>query len=167
MGEENHDLWRVFLQILPKLHFISAPSSEVHFTYCFPSQVVGSNPGVLGIFSCFPASRSWARSSPSPYFFAIRVSRKISRCLAGVLLPLQMYNLAYFRPSEFTTQIWGPRKRSLRHKRKIDSFWKNAESRSAKNPKMGPFRLRKDFPKLKTTKKSKKNPLVNWRKKCR
>ena len=34
-----------FLQILPKLHFISTPWSEVHFTYCFPSQwVVGSNP---------------------------------------------------------------------------------------------------------------------------
>ena len=33
------------LQILPKLHFISPPWSEVHFTYCFPSQlVVGSNP---------------------------------------------------------------------------------------------------------------------------
>ena len=34
------------LQILPKLHFISTPWNEVHFTYCFPSQwVVGSNPG--------------------------------------------------------------------------------------------------------------------------
>ena len=37
---------------------------------------------VLEIFLCFPSS---ARSSPSPYFFAISVSRKISLCLAGVL----------------------------------------------------------------------------------
>ena len=29
---------RLVLQILPKLHFISTPWSEVHFTYCFPSQ---------------------------------------------------------------------------------------------------------------------------------
>ena len=51
-----------FFSILPKLHFISTPWSEVHFTYCFPSQqVVGSfEPGlVLQIFSRFPASRLW------------------------------------------------------------------------------------------------------------
>ena len=36
----------LFLQILPKLQFISTPWSEVHFTYCFPSQkAVGSNSG--------------------------------------------------------------------------------------------------------------------------
>ena len=52
-----------FLQILPKIHFISTPWSEVDFTYCFP------NPGWCSIVSCFPASRSWVRSYPSPYFF--------------------------------------------------------------------------------------------------
>ena len=46
----------------------------------------GFEPGLVReIFSGFPASRSWVRSSPSPYFFAIRVPRKISQRLAGVL----------------------------------------------------------------------------------
>ena len=52
-----------FLQILPKLHFISTPSSEVPVGRGFEPWLV------LEIFSCFPASRWWVRSSPSPYFF--------------------------------------------------------------------------------------------------
>ena len=36
------------------------------------------------------------KSSPSPYFFAIRVSRKISRCLAGVLLPVKSVSKVSF-----------------------------------------------------------------------
>ena len=41
---------------------------------------------VLEIFSGSLASRLWVRSSFLSYFFAISVSWKISRCLAGVLL---------------------------------------------------------------------------------
>ena len=45
-----------FLQILPKLHFIFYPWSEVHFPYCFPRQwVVGSNPSWCLKFFVFPS----------------------------------------------------------------------------------------------------------------
>ena len=67
------------------------------------SQVVGPvfEPGLVLEFFCFPASRSWVRTSPSPYFFAMSMSRKISRCLAGVLLKLQC-SLRLFTTGSFS-----------------------------------------------------------------
>ena len=35
-GEENQDLWCVFLQILPNIPFISTPWSEVHVYFLLP-----------------------------------------------------------------------------------------------------------------------------------
>ena len=67
-----------FLQILSKLHFISTPWSDLLAIVTTellqlwgPSQVVGSNPGWCLIFFCFPASRSWVRTS-----FAILFPKK-------------------------------------------------------------------------------------------
>ena len=82
------------LQSAKQLHFISTPWSDLLaiittelLQLWWLSQVVGPGfePGLVLEIFCFRASRSWVRTSPSPYFFAISVSRKISRCLAGVL----------------------------------------------------------------------------------
>ena len=66
-----------FLQILPKLRFISAPWSDFLgivttelLQLWWLSQVVGPGfeAGLVLEFFCFRASRSWVRTSLSPYF---------------------------------------------------------------------------------------------------
>ena len=73
----------LFLLILPKLT-LSLLHLCTLFNYGGP---VRFEPGLVLEFFCFPACRSWVRTSPSPYFFAISVSR----CLASVLLITRKY----------------------------------------------------------------------------
>ena len=74
-----------FLQILPKLHFISTPWSDL-----------------LAVVTTELLQLWWLSHVVGPgfepllhhTFFAINVSRKISRCLAGVLLFHEMLHIA-------------------------------------------------------------------------
>ena len=90
MGEENHDLWRVFFTNSAKtpLYLHSMEWSALHLLLSQPVGC-GLEPGlVLGIVSCFPASRSWVRSSPSPYFFCNKSVAENIPVLSGRLVIL-------------------------------------------------------------------------------
>ena len=86
-GGKSWSVTRFFLQILPKLHFISTQWSEGAL-HLLLSQPVGREfePGLVLEFFCVSLPLGRGFDPLLRYtFFAISVSRKISRCLAGVL----------------------------------------------------------------------------------
>ena len=86
MGEENHYLWRFFLQILPKLHSIEW-SATLHLSLSQPVCRGFETGWCLKFFRVSQPGRGFDPLLRHT-FFAIKVSRKISRCLEGVLLLL-------------------------------------------------------------------------------
>ena len=85
----------LFLLILPKLHFISTP-----FMYLVTSIMVAQSgcrswvrTGLVLEFFCFPATRSWVRTSPSPYFFRNKRVAENIPVLSGRLVALVLYLL--------------------------------------------------------------------------
>ena len=91
-----------FLPILPKPHFISTPF--MHFVQLWwLSQVVGPGfePGLVLEFFCFPASRSWVRTSPSPYFFCNKRVAENIPVLSGRLVLYTMQGFETLKHSNF------------------------------------------------------------------
>ena len=83
----------LFKLIRPKQHSIYALISTPSMPFVqlwWLSQVVGPGfePGVVREFFCFPASRSWVRTSPSPYFFCNKRVAENIPVLSGHLVEI-------------------------------------------------------------------------------